>query len=939
MQRLRDSLLTLSIAVLVAICGWSQDSCPALPLPQIAPEMNMFSDQQEVDLGDAQAEGLRQTITIISDPTLTTYLKGIVDGFAQNLPPSRLQLQVALVDERTADAFSIAGGRIYVSRKLASLMLSEDEMAGVLAHEMAHVLAHHEAIRMTEALHRTLKVSQIGNREDVFAKWNQYLDNYRRQHHSMSDYLKAWKIEQREQLDADSIALYLLARAGYSTKAYADAFDRISGIKGSTGNFWSDLFGATPPDSKRLRRLLQSTPAMPEQCVTHHRSSESSFAAWKNSVIEYSRGDRDENLPGLISKRVLTERLRPEIRHVHVSSSGKYVLAQDENNIFVLTRVPFKFVFAIDAPDAGAAQFTPDSQGIVFDSTGYRGSPRVEKWDISTQRRVETHEIYVRDGCQRTALSPDGKVLACLSFGGDLRQLFGLPFARLRPALTLFDTATTTIIWEKKNFDSLPKFSPDGHYLVAHYESTSFCLDLNTRKEVRLPQGITDLLGPGRFAFLGNGRLIAAASFLSNQAEVVEFPSGRSISKDVRVGMSQFSPVAQEDYVLLWPIKDNPVGLLDLRQKKVVLGSKRTALDIFDGKYIAERADGDLQMFDLATAKGGEQLQLPDAPLGYVRVAAVSTDLNYLAVSQASRGAVWNLQTGHRLYHVRGFQSAYFSSDGLLYADFPKYEQTERVIARMSLKADDIEPAHSFDKTELTRQVGRFLLTLVTPIQPAHDSSQKPPIRLLTPSIGSAFRLEVRDVTNLTLLWMKDLTPGLGGYWASANTSSLVLRWDTNSNAFNAMTNQDPELASRVARYPSREGVVWLQLFDLDTGKAKGSVFLDTGKWSFSPVQAEVLGDSLIVSDNQKRVLVYSTSGQIEGTIAGHSPRVSPATQLMTVITERRALELYELLGFKRRSVYEFNKPVSLAEFSRDGKRLLVMTSDQVVYTLNVENP
>jgi hypothetical protein len=47
------------------------------------------------------------------------------------------------------------------------------------------------------------------------------------------------------------------------------------------------------------------------------------------------------------------------------------------------------------------------------------------------------------------------------------------------------------------------------------------------------------------------------------------------------------------------------------------------------------------------------------------------------------------------------------------------------------------------------------------------------------------------------------------------------------------MTKQDSELASRVARYPSREGIDWMQVFDLDTGKAKGNVFIDTWEGLF----------------------------------------------------------------------------------------------------------
>ena len=62
------------------------------------------------------------------------------------------------------------------------------------------------------------------------------------------------------------------------------------------------------------------------------------FNQWRGSVIEYSSASlgHEETLPGLISKRVLTERLRPEIQHIRISPDGKYVVAQDDSNVFVL---------------------------------------------------------------------------------------------------------------------------------------------------------------------------------------------------------------------------------------------------------------------------------------------------------------------------------------------------------------------------------------------------------------------------------------------------------------------------------------------------------------------------------------------------------------------------------------------------------------------------
>jgi len=85
----------------------------------------------------------------------------------------------------------------------------------------------------------------------------------------------------------------------------------------------------------------------------------------------------------------------------------------------------------------------------------------------------------------------------------------------------------------------------------------------------------------------------------------------------------------------------------------------------------------------------------------------------------------------------------------------------------------------------------------------------------------------------------------------------------------------------------------------------------------------------------QKRVLVYSFDGQLKGTIAGHNPRVSASADLVTVHTESGELELYDLIQLTKRATYDFQSRVAFNGFSADGKRLLVLTSDQTVLILD----
>lgn len=939
MNRTRLAFALLLFPVILSAPSFSQEPCPALTVPQVIPGRNIFNAQQEVWLGEAQAAGIDQSVSILSDPELTAYLQGIVDRLAKNLPPEHVKFNVKLIDLPNAEAFSIAGGRIYISRKIVAVTKNEDEMAGILAHEMGHITAHHAAIQASEDFRKVLHVTQVTDQDDVTAKWNQFLSNYRRQNASTGTYEKAVEIEEREQVQADTVALYLAARGGYSTKAFADVFDRIADTKGQTGSFWSDLFQTTKPDSKRLRQIIKNTPAMPQSCQMTRTDTAEQFAKWRGSVIEYASAGlgHEEALPGLISKRVLTERLRPEIQHIRISPDGKYVLAQDDSNVFVLERQPLKPLFHFGAADATGAQFTPDSRGIVL-LIDPRGAPRVERWDINTQKRAEVHEVYVRGGCLRSKIAPDGKTLACLTLDTDEKGF-------IRFDLDLFDVEAGTAFFQKKGWVTFDiaklfwsreseifspgqrllenlvpmAFSPDGRYLVVHSQQNTMAMDLSSRNPIELPGSIKGLLDDS-FTFLAGGRFLGVAGANGNKSAVVEFPSGHVIYNDLDIGFSKVGPVAHGDFVLLRPIKDHPLGIFDLKQNKIVLASKRDALDLWDDRYIAERLDGDLLVFELGTVKAVEHAQLPEAPLGAIRADALSPDMNWLAVSQASRGAVWNLQTGQRLYHLRGFSAAYFTPDGALYADFPKYLSTERTIARASLTNPDIRPQETIDEKKHTVETGKFLLT-VTP------AKENEPYTDVT--------LELRDIADQNVVWTKQFPHERPGYHVDVRTNSLVLYWQASSGSAHAIAKDDSAAAAALSRFKDKDGILFVQVLDLDTGKLRAEMTLDTGKHSFQIVAAIATADRLVIADNQNRVLVYSLDGEQKGIVPGHAPEVSSGSDLLTVRTQADQLELYDLANVQKRTAYDFGSPVACAGFNANGTRLVVLTSDQVIYVLD----
>ena len=919
-----------------------QSACPAISVPEVAPGADIFNPRQEAALGDAMDAGIRQTMHAVQDPALTKPLLDVAARLETQLPPDHPQFRVGLFDAASADAFSIPG-HIYISRKLVALTRNEDELAGILAHEMGHLLAHHSAIQTTESFRRVLNLAQVGDEADVVAAWNQYLNNYKRVKYTPNDAARLQKIENQNQQQADSIALSIVARAGYSSQSFVDVFDRIAETRGKTGNAWTDLFGDTPPDAKRLRQLVKDRPPLPADCVTAHGDTIHDYSAWRSKVVEQSADAHTVNVSGLLSKRDVAERLRPQVSHIRISPDGRYVLAQDDSNIFVLSRSPLKSLFRIEAPDASPAQFTPDTSAVVFQITPPGASPRVERWDISSQKRLEVHELYVRRGCLLSDLSPDGRTLSCLTYTGTENAITF--------DLDLFDTAAGNSYFHKKDwiyvnpsrfdfatmwrialgisagsievFDELSRvtISPDGHYLVGRTPENALAIDLTTRSPINIPGSIKELMGYGLFAFLGDGSFMGVAGGHGEKSAVVEFPSGRVIYHDIMIGGSKISRVAHGDLVLLRPIKDSPLGVLDLKQNKIVLQSKRSAFEVWDNQGIGERENGDLIVLDLATAKTLESAALPDAQLGSLHAAAVSPDLAWLAVSQNSRGAVWNVQSGQRLYHVRGFHGGYFTPDGALIVDFPKHLKTERSIVSLSLSQDAIQPKYTLDEKERTVQDGRFLLTIV-PGNSNGDTNRN-------------VTLELRSVTDHNLLWSKHFAQERPGYFMDSGSNSLMLYWQAGSKEIQSLIKQDPAAAARLARFQGREGIDYVEVIDLDSGKQRFAVAIDTGKNSIRVADMVAGSDLLVVADGNNRLLVFDSTGQQRGTLMGSHPDLSRTSNLLTARTQNGELTLYELPTLQTRAVHNFDSRVAFSAFSADGRRLLVLSANQAIYLVD----
>jgi len=961
----------LSLALLTAgqsagPVGAAQASACRAPMAPPSHVPNIFSEDQENDLGDAIAEHIGWEFRVIDDDDITAYLRDVGARIVQHLPLTKLHFQFFLVDLPDANAFVLPGGRIYISRKLIALTQSEDELAAVIGHETGHLVARQQTAVFSRLFKDVLGVTAVGDRADVFEKYNEWMDNIAR--HSGPVQQDA----DDDQMEADLVGLYAMAAAGYDPQAHARFFDRLADTRGNTGGFFSNLFGTTNPDAVRLKEILKHIQAMPAACIDVRVPARTdAYQRWKSLVIGFTGAGRKESLHGVSARTVLDGPLRIDVTGLRFSPDGRFILAQDDGGITVLTRDPFQWLFRIDAVRAAPAQFSPDSRSIVF----HTADLRVERWDLETGALAEAHEVFIRKDCLQSALSPDGRMLVCLDGGQDLTQY----------TVTLVDVASGAIVYTAADFtgpdtptrtalgvlglDGLLErdwrfatmmFSSDGRFFVAaHHRDpvtgpgvpsapapfpsrgggvsisalTVGPATISARDDVLIydvarrttvsARSDTKRLIAASCAFIGVDRLLAFNPDVPKQSAVIELPGGDVIERTAAV-KGEWTSATKGRFVFVRPYQKFAVGVLDLSKHEVVKGLPNDAIDIFDEQVVAERGTGELALYGMdKDNRPLAAVTLPAASLSPLAAAAVSSDFKWLAVSERSRGAVWDLETGDNVTQTRPFDGAAFTPEGLLFADFSRQNDEPRKVMRVDpsqklpLSGVEVKDDHAV-------QIGPYLVIR----RPARKGT----------SLGDGMEIEVRDVVRNVTLWTRafDVDPPL--VWTNPRSpESIALTWPMTSNPARAAVRSDPALARQPAAMRPIDADLLVEAVDLRTGSTRRNLIFETGNGSFAVASIQIDGGIVAVADSQNRVHILSLdTGELRGRVFGNHAVLSPAAGAFVVENGPGTLTVYDAVTLRRKDAYSFSHNVSVTSFSPDGRRLFVLTADQTAYVLDL---
>src|SRR2546429_1338713 len=131
-------IVIVALILAVALGAYAADS-----RTKLKPGWNLFSPQQDIEMGRESAKQAEMQLLILNDRQATSYIDRLGKQFASHAPGEKYPYQFKIVNDTAINAFALPGGFIYVNRGAIEAADSENQIAGVMAHEIGHVVLRH----------------------------------------------------------------------------------------------------------------------------------------------------------------------------------------------------------------------------------------------------------------------------------------------------------------------------------------------------------------------------------------------------------------------------------------------------------------------------------------------------------------------------------------------------------------------------------------------------------------------------------------------------------------------------------------------------------------------------------------------------------------------------------------------------------------------------
>jgi predicted Zn-dependent protease len=221
--------------------------------------MEPESAKEEADLGRLVAGQLLGAAKLIQKPDLQKYLNLVGRRVADQSERKDLSWSFGVIDSTAVNAFAAPGGKILVTTSLLEMLETEDELAAVLAHEVAHVVRkhHYRVIRKQKMLEFGAQAVAINDDAGMAAKLS-----------GMVAQILARGLDQASEFEADRDGMVYAARAGYDASALIRVMEKLSSLTKKDESVDLLLSTHPSPESRRIAMARQVSADLEKAAVT-----------------------------------------------------------------------------------------------------------------------------------------------------------------------------------------------------------------------------------------------------------------------------------------------------------------------------------------------------------------------------------------------------------------------------------------------------------------------------------------------------------------------------------------------------------------------------------------------------------------------------------------------------------------------------------------------
>ena len=255
--------------------------------------LNFYSLEHEIALGKQLSAEIEKQAKFINDPVVNEYVNRVGQNLVRN-SDAQVPFTIKVIDSDVVNAFALPGGFFYVNSGLILHADEESELAGVMAHEIAHVCARHGTKQATKS--EITQLAMIPAMIFIPYTWAGYAIYQGMQFAIPMAFLQFTRVDERE---ADYLGLEYMYKAGYDPNAFVAFFEKVSADEKKQPGTIPKIFSTHPPTPDRIeasqKEIATILPQRDQYIVT---TSEFDVVKKRLQLIELNVKVNDKNPNG-----------------------------------------------------------------------------------------------------------------------------------------------------------------------------------------------------------------------------------------------------------------------------------------------------------------------------------------------------------------------------------------------------------------------------------------------------------------------------------------------------------------------------------------------------------------------------------------------------------------------------------------------------------------